>query len=78
MELYEELLCQEAGKMLFQISGSTQIDYKEIVKIKSLQMLQKIKTIIKDDGLNDFECIEEIVCIFEEMGSTGGSRHDLG
>lgn len=42
--------------------------------------LQQIKTIIEDDRLNDEECfmkIEKIVCLFENLGSSGGGRHDF-
>ena len=37
--------------------------------------------ILDDDSLDDATCfqkIEEIVCVFEEMGFNGGSRHDFG
>ena len=40
-------------------------------------MLQRIKAVIDNDSLSDFDCVEEIVCIFEEFGSDGGSRHDF-
>lgn len=42
--------------------------------------LKKIQDIIKDDSLDDPECfskIEDIVCVFEEIGSGGGTRHDF-
>ena len=44
-------------------------------------MLCRIKEIIEDDTLDDPECfmkIEEIVCVLEEVGSSGGIRHDFG
>ena len=36
---------------------------------------------LEDDSLEDSECfyrIEEIVCVFEGLGSDCGSRHDFG
>lgn len=54
------------------------INMAEILNMECYLALQKIKTIIGDDSLNDFECIEKIICLFEEMGSNGGSRHDFG
>ena len=48
---------------------------------ESYRALQKIKAVLDDDGLDDETCfrkIEEIICIFEELGSDGGSRHDFG
>lgn len=45
------------------------------------QTLQKIRDIVRDESLDDRECfakIEEIVCLFEEIGSHGGGRRDFG
>ena len=39
------------------------------------------KAVIHDDSLTDNECfmkIEEIICVFEALGSNGGTRHDFG
>ena len=52
-----------------------------IVELECYKALQKIKAVIEDDNLEDESCfrkVEEIVCIFEEMGSSGGGRHDFG
>ena len=60
--------CQEASPIAF-------------VEGQCYQALQKIKAIIDDDYLDDAECfqkIEEIICVFEEIGSNGGNRHDFG
>ena len=43
--------------------------------------LLQIQHILKDESLNDQECfykIEEIVRVFERLGSGCGSRHDFG
>ena len=48
---------------------------------KCYKVLKDIKDIIEDDGLEDAECfyrIEEIVKLFERLGSDGGSQHDFG
>ena len=42
-----------------------------MLEIESFKALQKIKTIIEDESLSDFECIEAI-------GSDGDNRHDFG
>ncbi|MDD3164847.1 MAG: hypothetical protein PHS97_03220 [Oscillospiraceae bacterium] len=45
------------------------------------QALLAIKAALNDDTLQDDACfqkIEEIVCIFEALGSNGGARHDFG
>ena len=57
------------------------MDINEILELHSYQALQKIKAIINDDSLTDSECfmkIEEIINIFETLGSGGGTRHDFG
>ena len=44
-------------------------------------LLERIKKIVEDDSLDDnacFEKIESIVCLFEEIGSDCGARHDFG
>ena len=42
--------------------------------------LTKIKNVLEDSALNDYDCfqrIEEIVLIYEEMGIKIKSRHDF-
>ena len=53
---------------------------KEILENESYSALAKIREIIRNHKLDDRECfeeIEQIVLIYEEMGSNGGSRHDF-
>jgi len=38
--------------------------------------LNQIRDIIANSALDDFTCIERIVCVFEKLGSDGGDRHD--
>ena len=57
------------------------LDLKEIVELECYKALKQIRSILDDDTLTDrscFEKIEEIVCVFESMGTDGGSRHDFG
>lgn len=52
-----------------------------MVEASSYQALCQIREILHDDSLSDPECfekIERIVCLFEQMGSSCGSRHDFG
>lgn len=82
MELYKEILTHALvhGEVQISFSGKDP-DITKIVESTSYQALQKIKAIIEDDSLEDKECfmkIEQIVCVLEEIGSTGGSRHDFG
>lgn len=55
-------------------------DPRVIVDSVSYLALEKIKQIVHDDTLSDPACfhrIEEIVCILEQIGSGGGTRHDF-
>ena len=67
MELYEEML--------------RHTDAARIVELECYQALRSIKAVLEDESLSDPECfyaIEKIICIFEQMGSGGGTRHDFG
>lgn len=83
MELYQKILCHALANETIQISFP-QLQNKDITKIVELecyQALRKIKVILEDDSLVDSQCfqqIEAIVCTFEELGSSCGSRHDFG
>ena len=81
MELFQAIYAQSL------INGDIKItfrpDYPALTKIiegKCYQALQRIREILDDNDLEDAECfrrIEDIVCVFEELGSDGGSRHDF-
>ena len=56
-------------------------DMEELLTSECYRALQEIRDILKDDTLSDKECfekIENIVCVFEKIGSNGGGRHDFG
>ena len=78
MELYEIILEYASSKLE---TGSTLApDPNKIIHDECYIALQKIKAIIEDDSLDDKQCfekIEQIVLLFEELGSDGGPRHDF-
>ena len=81
MELYVEILArylaQENARLVF---PDLQLNAKEIVELQCYQALCQIQEIVRDDSLEDAECferIERIICVFEQMGSDGGVRHDF-
>ena len=82
MELYKEILAQILSQQNTEILfPDLHMDATQIVELASYKALQKIKAVIEDDSLEDESCfkkIEEIVRIFEELGSSGGNRHDFG
>lgn len=82
MELYKEILIQALSQCGVEVVFTNlQFSPREIIELECYKVLQKIKAVIEDDSLEDPECfykIEEIVTIFEKMGSDGGVRHDFG
>lgn len=82
MELYQEILTHILSKSEIRVRFSDfHIDANELVEQTCYKLLCRIHDIIRDDSLNDAECfeqIEQIVCLFEQMGSSGGTRHDFG
>jgi len=73
------LYCTLNRKLKIRISKSLKLE--ELLEKECYKALKKIKEIIEDDSLSDKECfmqIEEIVCVFERLGSGGGGRHDFG
>lgn len=82
MELYKEILAHALNQGEIKVIFPCQEpDLSKIIEGRCYQALKRIKTILEDDLLDGKECfqrIEEIVCAFEEIGSTCGSRHDFG
>ncbi len=82
MDLYKEILSNALSSEKIQITfPNLKISPTEIIESECYQALQKIKAIIQNDSLNDSECfmkIEEIISVFENLGSSCGTRHDFG
>ncbi len=82
MELYKEILAKVLAQSPMQITfPNLHIDANQVVELQCYLALCRIKDVLADDTLDDKECfskIEEIVCIFESIGSNGGYRHDFG
>ena len=79
MELYFEIL-----EKLLQDRDADMMQWKQTmdhaVEMKSDQALQQIKCILQDDSLTDEDCfekIEQIVCVFEHLGSGCENRYDF-
>lgn len=82
MELFSEILKHYLSAESVCISfPDLKVSANELVEMQCYQALKKIKAVLDDHTLDDVSCfeqIEQIVCIFEELGSSGGSRHDFG
>lgn len=81
MEFYLELLSKIlAEKIPAEQGNNTESFLLKLLECRSYQALHEIKRILEDDSLRDPECfekIEAIVCLFEELGSGCGNRHDF-
>lgn len=80
MELWQEIMYNLLQKQTISIQFPQAPDLKDVLESECYQTLQKIKEVLNDDTLDDKECferIEQIVCLFESIGSNGGSRHDF-
>ena len=76
--LYNDILQQLAAAQLIQ--EMAKMDRAALVHDVCYQTLCKIRAVLDDDTLDDPSCflkIEEILSIFESLGSDGGSRHDF-
>ena len=84
MELYEEIILNvlRSQKTVIDVSfPGLALNSKEIVELAAYRALSQIQNILKDDSLTDEACfykIEEIVRVFERLGSDCGGRHDFG
>lgn len=79
-ELIDEMMQREIGYIAWEHLKNQAFDYKEIAKIRSVQVLSEIRKVLvrhKWDG-DDFEAIEKIVRIFEKYGLSAGNTHDFG
>ena len=45
---------------------------------ENMRALERIRDILADSALDDFECVERIVQVMEGLGADCGDRHDFG
>ena len=78
MEFISQLLAQaiQNTKLSFCIENLDLL--AQMLQHTCLIALDEIRAIILDETLDDFTCVEKIICIFERIGSDGGDRHDFG
>ena len=81
MELFKEILVAALTQRMMELGYPDPQASAALVEGESYRALCRIKAVLEDDRLEDPECfqkIEEIVQIFEALGSGGGGRHDFG
>ena len=69
-----EVLCSVLSKKKADIS----VTFSDIPEINSelSEIIERIRSAVADESLDDYMCIEKIVETFEEYGISCGSRHD--
>jgi len=81
LDLWKEILADILSREQAQITfPNIKINPAELVEGTCFQALQKIKTILENEALEDAECflkIEEIICTLEALGIFCGTRHDF-
>ena len=82
MELYEEVLSQIlAEHLLTYVKDLKWLHLQNTVEERRYEALVKIRDAVRDDTLDDEQClvkIDEILCALEEIGIRTGTRHDFG
>ena len=82
MELYKQILTNLLAQEKITVTlANVTVDINRVVEDVCYKALCDIKDVIENDALDDEECfmkIEEIICIYESLGSDGGFRHDFG
>ena len=53
------------------------INTSKLIDSEAVMILNRIKLVINNDNLSDFEVVEQIVQIFEEYNLNCGNRHDF-
>ena len=78
-ELYKEILARAVAKDLIDvIFPNLKLQIGDIIETACYKALQKIKAVIGDDSLSDFDCMEQIVQVFEDLESDAKTRRDFG
>ena len=80
MDIYKEILTEALSRKKAKISFEnlrTESPSK-IVEQACYQTILRIRGVLDNGDLDDFECVERIVCLLQAIGADGGSRHDFG
>ena len=77
MDIKLEILSKEISDIIINNIEKLNIDADKILDTKSTEILRKIKEIISDDSLSDFEIVENIVVLFEENNIYCEGCHDF-
>ena len=83
MDFYESLLYNFSEKLRAAVTPSDEEKQSllaELMDSADCRTLEEIREVLDDERLDEQNCfqrIEEIVILYEKLGSNGGSRHDF-
>ena len=83
MDFYESLLYKFSEELRAAVTPSDEEKQSllaELMDSAACRTLEEIRKVLDDERLDDQNCfqrIEEIVRLYEKLGSDGGSRHDF-
>ena len=81
MELYKEILAEILrNEAMHMALPEMNLDLEKLCGLACYRALESIKEILENDALEDCDCfwkIEEIVKVYEQLGSDCGNRHDF-
>lgn len=75
-EILVRLLSQQTMRVEF--PGLDMERLEQAMAQKGFSLLLEIQSVLADDALSDFDCVEKLVRIFEREDIPCGSRHDFG
>ena len=79
LEFYKQVLIEAISKHKIKVTiENLKIENPNtLVEKTSYQTIQRIRKILANETLSDFECIERITNLLENIGSDASSRHDF-
>ena len=77
MNIKTEIIKSYVSDMICNSISNFDIDADEIADTKAIKMLEEIQQILKNDSLDDFEMVDEIVLVFHRNNIDAGVCHDF-
>jgi len=81
MDVYKDILVEMLSRSKCKVKvefGNLKLTSADVmVEMTCYHAIKRIREILNDNSLDDFQCIEEIVLMLENIGTDGGSRHDF-
>ncbi len=78
MNIKTELIKSYIAEVVCSNIPDFEIDESKVADTTAVKVLGEIQQVLKDNKLDDFEMIEEIVLIFEKYNLNAGSCHEFG